>query len=208
MKPLDDLAGVVAARLLLPLLLYWLPGVLFSALSGGVGRDLDGNCGWASGGRPHPSGPAIDPIQAPPNTPRGGKEEDPGEPAQEQGKEETRGNSAGEVLEGLRRKLEEERNQEERHTLKLRKTIRERERSFSEGIGGLDRPTYMELMVQHEGYHREREGRVLGLEVAIDIVEKAEEKQEQQTSIPLSATCNVQPWINLRSTFDQPSINL
>ena len=86
----------------------------------------------------HPPGPAIDPIQAPPNTPREGKEEDPGEPAQEQGKKETRGNSAGEVLERLHRKLEEEKDQEERHTLELWKMIRDRERSFSEGIRGLD----------------------------------------------------------------------
>ena len=149
----------------------------------------------------HPPGPATDPIQAPPNTLREGREGDPGttyieieeekqppgETAQEQGKEEMHGNSAGEVLEGLRRKLEEEKNQEERHTLKLWKKIRERERSFSEGIGGLDWPTYMELLVQHEGYRRERKGVVLGLEAAINLMELAEEEQDQQAPTPQSS---------------------
>ena len=92
--------------------------------------------------------------------------------------EETPGNSTGKALEGLRRKLEEEKNQEERHTLELRKKIQEREKSFSEGSGGVDRPTHMELLVQHEGYRRERKGVVLGLEAAIDLVELAEEEQD------------------------------
>ena len=114
----------------------------------------------------HPPGPATDPIQAPPNTLREGREGDPGttyieieeekqppgETAQEQGKEEMHGNSAGEVLEGLRRKLEEEKNQEDRPTVKLWKKIRERESSFGEGTRGLDRPIYMELLVRHSGF--------------------------------------------------------
>ena len=108
-------------------------------------------------------------------------------PAQEQGKEETCGNSTGEVLKGLCRKLEEEKNQEDRPTVKLWKKIREREKSFGEGSVGLDRPIYMELLLQDEGYHREQEGVVLGLEAAIDLVELAEEEQGQQAPPPRSS---------------------
>ena len=47
------------------------------------------------------------------------------ETAQEQRKEEMRGNSISEVLGGLRRKLEEEKNQEDRRTIKLQKKIQD-----------------------------------------------------------------------------------
>ena len=107
-----------------------------------------------------PLGPATAPIQVTHNTPREGSKEDPGTPdigieeeeqppgvpAQEQGNEETCGDSTGEVLKGLCRKLEEEKNQEDSRTIKLLKKIREREKSFEEGTGGLDRPTYLELL--------------------------------------------------------------
>ena len=42
----------------------------------------------------------------------------------------------------------------------------------------------MELLLRDEGYHREREGVVLGLEAAIDLVELAEEEQGQQAPPP------------------------
>ena len=58
----------------------------------------------------NPSGPATAPIQLPPHTPREGRKEGPEDPVQGQGKEETRGNYAGEVFERLCKKLEEERN--------------------------------------------------------------------------------------------------
>ena len=38
----------------------------------------------------------------------------------------------------------------------------------------------MELLVQHKGYRWEREGVVLGLEAAINLMELAEEEQDQQ----------------------------
>ena len=112
----------------------------------GTGKGPRQGCSYWQGQGPargalttHPPGPAIDPIQAPPNTPREGKEEDPGEPVQEQGKEETRGSSTSKVLERLRRKLEEEKHQKEKRNIKLWRRIWDGERPFSMGDGELDR---------------------------------------------------------------------
>ena len=43
---------------------------------------------------------------------------------------------------------------------------------------------YTELLVRVEGYHRERERVVVGLEAALDLVELAEEEQDQQAQTP------------------------
>ena len=115
-----------------------------------------------------------------------------------------RGNSTGEVHEGLCRKLEEEKNQEDRRTLKLRKKIPEREIAFEEGTGGLDRHIYMGLLMRDEGYRRERDGVVLGLEAAIDLVEQAEEEQGQQAPPPRSSTHPGRP-VPGRTPEDQKS---
>ena len=95
------------------------------------------------------------------------------EPAQEQAKEETRGSSTSRVLKKLCKKLEEEKQQTERLNIKLRKVIRNRDRSYSEGSLGLERQTYLELQGRDKGYRREREGVGLGLEGALDLVEQA-----------------------------------
>ena len=125
-----------------------------------------------------------------PGTPDIGREEEeqpPGELVQEQGKEETRGNYSGEVLERLRKKLGEEKNKEDRGIIKLRKKTREMERYLGEGAGGVYPATYMEILVWDKGYRREREGVVLGLERAIDLIELAEEEQGQQVPPPQSS---------------------
>ena len=58
------------------------------------------------------------------------------------------------------------------------------ERYLGEGAGGVYRPVYMELLALDEGYSREREGVVLGLERAIDLVELGEEDPDQQVPPP------------------------
>ena len=164
-----------------------------------------------------PQGPATATIQVPPSAPREGCEEHPGttdldieeegqppgEPGKEQGNEETSG-SASKAFGRLRRKVEEEKNQEEGHTLELRKKIQEREKSFSEGSRGVDRPTHMELLVQHKGYRWEREGVVLVLEAAINLMELAEEEQDQQAPTPRSSPHPGRP-VSRRTPEDQKS---
>ena len=53
-------------------------------------------------------------------------------------------------------------------------------RSLGGGAGGAYRPVYLELLVRDERYRREREGVIIGLERAIDLVELEEEELEQQ----------------------------
>ena len=139
-----------------------------------------------------PPGPATDTIQVPTSTPGEGYEEDPGnkdieieeegqppgEPTKEQGKGETSG-IVSQALRRLRKKAEEEKNQEERHTLKVWERIQEREKSFSEGNGGVDWQTHMELQLQHDGYLREHDGIELGIKMVIDLRVQAEEEQDQ-----------------------------
>ena len=98
-----------------------------------------------------PPGPATDTIQVLTSNPGEGYEEDPGtkdieieeegqppgEPTKEQGKEET-SSIVRQALGRLRKKAEEEKNQEERHTLEVWERIQEREKSFREGNGGVN----------------------------------------------------------------------
>ena len=58
--------------------------------------------------------------------------------------------------------------------------------------------------MQHEGYRREREGVVLGLEAAIDLVELAEEEQDQQAPTPRSSPHPGRP-VSGRTPEDQKS---
>ena len=69
-----------------------------------------------------------------------------------------RAEAPSEVLERLRRNIEEKKHQEERRNISPWKKVRDGERSFSEGAGELDRQTYAELL--------ERKGVELGLEAA------------------------------------------
>ena len=109
------------------------------------------------------------------------------------------GNSISKVLEGLCRMLKEEKDKEFRGILKMRKKIQNLKKYLDEGSGGAYRQVWRELLERYKKYCTEREGMVLGLERAIDLVEQAEGKQGQQAPPPRSSP-------HPRVTEDQKSI--
>ena len=123
---------------------------------------------------------------------------------QEQRKEETRGNSINKVIEGLRRKLEVEKDKEVRGILKMRKKIQNLKKYLDEGSGGAYRQVQRELLERYKKYCTEREGMVLGLERAIDLVEQAEGEQGQQAPPPRFSPHPGRP-VSGRITEDQKS---
>ena len=97
------------------------------------------------------------PCTTPPE--RGGKKIQGPQPiregAQEQRKEETRGNSISEFLEGLRRKLEEEKEKEVRGILKMRMKIQNLKRYLEEGSGGAYQQIQRESLERYEKHRTE-----------------------------------------------------
>ena len=71
-------------------------------------------------------------------------------------------------------KLEEEKQGTAWLNTRLREKIRDRERSYHKGFVGMDQQTYRDLQDWDEGYHREHEGVMAGLDWAMDIVERGE----------------------------------
>ena len=131
-------------------------------------------------------GPATAPIQLPPHTPREGGGGGPKDTAREKGKEDSSSNYPGGILERLRKKLREEIHKEDRGIIKLRKKIQKREIYFGGGAKVEYRAAHREIILRDEEYRMEREGLVLGLERAIDIIDLVEEEQGRQVPPPQS----------------------
>ena len=74
--------------------------------------------------------------------------------------------------------MEEEKDQEERHTLKVRRKIQEGEKTAREGNGGIDGQIQREVRWQRDGYLKECEEVELGIKIVIDLIAQAEEKQD------------------------------
>ena len=68
--------------------------------------------------------------------------------------------------------------------MKLRKKIHDLKKYLNAGFGGAYRQVHRESLERHEKYCKEREGIVVGLDKAIDIVEIEEEEQDQQRRPP------------------------
>ena len=71
-------------------------------------------------------------------------------------------------------------------------------RSLGGGAGGAYRPVYMELLARDERYRREREGVVIGIERAIDLLEMEESPNES----PKSTNRNIRHKLPVNTRLD------
>ena len=96
-------------------------------------------------------------------------------------------NSISEILKGSRRKLEEEKEREIRGICKIRMKVKNLKKDPNEGPREENQQRRKRSIEKYEKQCTEREGKVIGLEMAIDFVEQSKEGHSNRAPSPWSS---------------------